>query len=522
MKIVTADEMQQIDRRATAEFGIPSVLLMENAGLQVALAIERSFPACLRLPISIFCGKGNNGGDGFVAARHLLNRGRTVHVFLFGKEQETKGDAAINLHILRKMGIPIREIQDRTDLHRDLRMVEKSGLVVDALLGTGAIPPAKGLLGEAISFMNELKRPIIAVDIPSGLGADESQPLGDCVRADLTVTFALPKRSLVLYPAANFAGRLEVANIGIPRQLLQEPEIKLNLIESEEVARAFPPRKRDAHKGTFGHVLVIAGSVGKGGAAAMTGKAALRVGAGLVTLAVPASLTGAMEAKLDEVMKESLPETPEGTIAQSALEKILRLLEGKDCLALGPGLSTHPETKELVKNLIPQVRVPTVVDADGINALSLHLEALSQRNGPLILTPHPGELSRLLSISTEEVQRNRVAIAQKFSSGFHVFLVLKGKGTIVSDPRGEAFLNPTGNPGMATGGSGDVLTGILAGIIASGAEISLALQAGVFIHGLAGDLAAQEWGEEPMIAGDVLAKVPEALREVKRDKGETA
>jgi len=518
MKIVTAAEMQEIDRRATAEFGIPSILLMENAGLQVALEIEKSFPDCLRLPISIFCGKGNNGGDGFVAARHLLNRGRAVHVFLFGKAAEIKGDAATNLEILKRMGVAIQEIRDLTDLERQPRIIEESGLVVDALLGTGAAPPAKGLLGEAICFMNELKRPIVAVDIPSGLGADESHPLGDCIRADLTVTFALPKRCLVLRPAADFVGRLKVADIGVPQQLLQNPEIKLNLIEAKEVARAFPPRKRDAHKGSFGHVLVIAGSVGKGGAAAMTSKAALRIGAGLVTVALPTSLTEAMEAKLDEVMKEPLPETSEGTISRSALEKILRLLEGKDCLALGPGLSTHPETQELVNYLVPQVRIPTVVDADGINALSLHLEALNQRNGPLILTPHPGELSRLLSISTEEVQRNRVAIAQKFSLGFHIFLVLKGEGTIVSGPQGEAFINPTGNPGMATGGSGDVLTGFLAGIIASGIEIPLALQAGVFIHGLAGDLAAQEWGEEPMIAGDILAKVPEALREIKKDR----
>ena len=516
MKVVTAKEMQEIDRRATTEFGIPSLLLMENAGLQVVREIERSFADCLDRPISVFCGKGNNGGDGFVIARHLLNGGRRVQVFLLGRRQELKGDPATNLQILERMGCPLREVQAPAHLQGELRAIEWSGLLVDALLGTGAIPPAKGFLAEAIGFINGLKKPIVAVDIPSGLGADESNPAGVCIQADLTVTFALPKRSLLLHPAANFVGRLKVADIGIPRPLLQDPAIKLNLIEAREAVKAFPPRRRDAHKGNFGHVLVVAGSAGKAGAAALASKAALRIGSGLVTLALPASLMNAMEAKLDEVMKEPLPETEERTISESALERVVQLLEGKDCLALGPGLSTHPETQEMVRKLIPRVKVPMVVDADGINALSLHLEALSQLQGPLILTPHPGELSRLLSVSAEEVQRNRVAIAQQFSSGFNVFLVLKGKGTLVSNPEGEAFINPSGNPGMATGGSGDVLTGILAGMVAMGIQIPLALQAGVFLHGLAGDLAAQEWGEEAMIAGDVLAKVPEALRQIKK------
>ncbi|MDH7499100.1 MAG: NAD(P)H-hydrate dehydratase [candidate division NC10 bacterium] len=516
MKVVTAAEMQEMDRKATSEFGIPSLLLMENAGLQVALEIERSFPQCLHRPVVLFCGKGNNGGDGFVIARHLLNWGRSVHVLLWGRKQEVKGDALINLQILEKMGASLREVQKISDLEADLSLIERSGLLVDALLGTGAMPPAKGLLGEAISFLNGSGKPIVAVDLPSGLGADESHPAGPCVQATLTVTLGLPKRSLILYPAAGFAGKLKVADIGMPRALLENPEIKLSLIEAKEVGAAFPPRKPDAHKGNFGHVLVIAGSPGKTGAGAMASKAALRIGAGLVTFALPGSLNDAMEAKLDEVMTEPLPETEERTLSCSALEKILQLLEGKDCLALGPGLSSHPETGELVRKLIPQVKIPMVVDADGINALSLHLQVLGEVRGPLILTPHPGELSRLLSVSVEEVQRNRVAIAQKFSSGFRLFLVLKGKGTLISDPGGEVFINPSGGPGMATAGSGDVLTGLLAGLIASGTNLPLSLKAGVFLHGLAGDLAAEEWGEEAMVAGDILSKIPDALRQIKK------
>jgi ADP-dependent NAD(P)H-hydrate dehydratase / NAD(P)H-hydrate epimerase len=515
MKVVTAAEMQEIDRRASSEFGIPSLLLMENAGLQASWQIERSFPHSLSSPVSILCGKGNNGGDGFVIGRHLLNRGREVHIFLVGRKEEVKGDGGVNLQILERMGVFIREIQGLADLQRDLGILKESGLLVDALLGTGAVPPVRGLIAEIICLVNGLKKPIVAVDLPSGLGADESHPRNECIQADLTVTFGLPKRSLILYPSAGFAGELRVVDIGIPRPLLEDSEIRLNLIEPEEIARALPLRRRDAHKGSFGHVLVVAGSAGKSGAGAMASQAALRIGAGLVTLALPSSLNDAMEAKLDEVMTEPLPETEERTISVSALEKVLEVMEGKNCLALGPGLSVHPQTREFVRRLIPQVRIPMVVDADGINALSSSLETLSQLKGALVLTPHPGELSRLLSVSTEEVQRNRVSIAQKFSSGFRVFLVLKGKGTLVSDPEGDAFINPTGNPGMATGGSGDILTGMLAGMIATGIELPLSLKAGVYLHGLAGDLAAQKWGEEPMIASDILTEIPEALRQIK-------
>jgi len=516
MRIVTAAEMQEIDRRASSEFGIPSLLLMENAGLQVVRALEEEFPSCLSRPVSVLCGRGNNGGDGFVIARHLHSRGRKVQVFLLAKKQEVKGDALVNLQILEKMGVKIREVQRLSDLEGEREGILGSDLIVDALLGTGAHPPAKGLVAEVISYLNRLGKPIVAVDIPSGLGADESHPVGECIRADLTVTFGLPKRCLFLYPAAEFAGKVRIADLGLPPQLLTDPQLRLSLIEPREVSAAFPRRRRDAHKGSFGHVLVVAGSTGKTGAGAMTSLAALRIGAGLVTFALPASLNSSMEAKLDEVMTEPLPETEEGSLSTLALDKIVRLLEGKDCLALGPGLSLHPETQELVRKLIPQVKVPLVVDADGINALVLHLDLLGQAQAPLVLTPHPGELSRLLSVSVEEVQRNRVAIAQKFSSGFGIYLVLKGKGTLISDPQGNVFLNPSGNPGMATGGTGDVLTGLLAGIIATGVEIPLALRAGVYLHGLAGDLAAQEWGEEPMIAGDILERIPAALRLIKQ------
>ncbi|MBI5167509.1 MAG: NAD(P)H-hydrate dehydratase [candidate division NC10 bacterium] len=515
MKVVTAQEMKEIDRRAASEYGIPSLLLMENAGLQVLLEMERRFGSLRTPKVSLFCGKGNNGGDGFVLARHLINKGVTAQVYLLTKREEVKGDARTNLEILKRMGAPLVEITSTADLGRHREEANRSNLIVDAILGTGVEGPVKGLLAEAINMINALGKPVVAVDIPSGLSADSGQVSGPCVRATLTVTLALPKRSLFLYPASRYAGEVRVVDIGIPRPLLSDSRLLVNLLEGGELAGAFPQREPDSHKGDFGHVLILAGSVGKTGAAALAATAALRVGAGLVTLALPESLNDAMEAKLDEVMTEPLPETESRSVSFKALERVLRLIEGKAVLALGPGLSTHPNTVKLVQELVGQVRIPMVIDADGINALCSHLEALKGLAVPLVLTPHPGEFSRLLSINKEEIVANRIEIAQKVAIGFGLHLVLKGAGTIVAHPDGQVYINPTGNPGMATAGTGDVLTGALAGLIAQGLPIEVALRLGVYLHGLAGDIAAREVGEEAMIAGDILASLPAAIRELK-------
>jgi NAD(P)H-hydrate epimerase len=515
IKVVTAKEMQELDRRATAEYGIPSLLLMENAGTETVREMLAAFPALPRSRVAILCGRGNNGGDGFVIARHLLNRGAAVQTSLFSRRAEVKGDARVNLEILERMGASPAEVTARDDLAAVRGVVHASDLVVDAMLGTGAQGPAKGLVAEAIEIINQAGRPVVAVDIPSGLGADDPNPQGPVVRATLTVTFALPKRSLLLYPAAGHAGTLRVVDIGIPSALCRSRDLLLGWLEARDVAAAFPPRDPAAHKGTFGHVLVIAGSVGKTGAAALTSLAALRAGAGLVTLALPESLNDIMEVKLTEAMTEPLPETEARTVAVEALDRVLRLAEGKSAVAIGPGLGTHPSTQEFVRELLGSLRVPVVLDADGLNALAGRAEILARASAPLVLTPHPGELSRLLGVARDEVLGNRIPMTQKVASSFNVTLVLKLARSIVAVPKRDAVIVPTGNPGMATGGTGDVLTGLIAGLLAQGVEPGLAAQAGAYVHGLAGDLAGERWGAEAMLAGDLLECVPEALRRVK-------
>jgi len=514
-KVVTASQMRELDRRATEEFGIPSLLLMENAGLQAVLEMERSFPRLRASRVAVVCGKGNNGGDGLVVARHLFGRETAIDIFLLAKRGDVQGDAATNLEIAARMGLPIHEVRTPQDLQAGLEVIRRADVIVDAMLGTGTTGAATGLIAEAIDLINQAGRPIVALDVPSGVSSDEGHLPGPSINATLTITFGLPKRGVILFPAASRAGRVVIVDIGLPRQLLDDPNLEVSLLEREEVAAAFPSRDPNAHKGTYGHVLVLAGSPGKTGAAAMCALSALRIGAGLVTLGLPESLNNMMEAKLTEVMTEGLPETADRTLALASLEEVQNLIRGKRALAIGPGLSTHPETAEVVRELIGTVSVPMVVDADGINALAPQSDALGKAAGPLILTPHPGELARLLNMSREEVAHNRIPIAQKVATSFGLHLVLKGGRTLVVDPEGRVAINMTGNPGMATGGTGDILTGLIAGLLAQGVTPGLAAKAGVYLHGLAGDLAAEAVGQEAMLASDLMAQIPEAIRRVK-------
>lgn len=515
INVVTAGQMRELDRRATEEYGVPSLLLMENAGLQTVLEMERSFPRLKTGRVALACGKGNNGGDGFVVARHLFDRGTTVEVLLLARQSEIKGDARTNLEIIRKLGVPIHEVTTSQELDATGWVIERADVVVDAILGTGTTGPAKGLFSEAIELLNRSGSPIVALDVPSGLNSDEGVIPGPSINAVLTVTFGLPKRGLILYPAASCAGRVVTVDIGLPRQLLTDPLLDVSLLEAGDVAGALPPRDPNAHKGTYGHVLVLAGSPGKTGAAAMCALSALRIGAGLVTLALPESLNDAMEAKLTEVMTEPLPETGARTVALAALERILELVKGKQVIAVGPGLSTHPETAELVRAVVNTAKAQIVVDADGINALGPNLERLRDVPLPPILTPHPGELARLLGIGRDEVVQNRIPIAQKVATSFGVHLVLKGARTLIADPEGRVAINMTGNAGMATGGTGDVLTGLIAGLLAQGVSAGLAAKAAIYLHGLAGDLAAEAVGQEAMLASDLMAQIPEAVRQLK-------
>jgi NAD(P)H-hydrate epimerase len=356
---------------------------------------------------------------------------------------------------------------------------------------------------------------VVSVDVPSGLSGETYEIPGSCIRADHTVTFVRPKLPHVFPPAAEMCGRLHIVDIGVPNEAVAAEKSNLDLLQPEELAPLLPKRRPDSHKGDYGHALVVAGSRGKGGAARLAALGALRAGCGLVTAAVPHGLQAGFVSRAMEVMTEGLPETAEGTLAESGIPRLLALLDGKQAVAIGPGLTTHPESKSLVRELVRRARVPLVLDADGVNAFAGEQGTLSGRKRPLVLTPHPGEMGRLLGISTRDVQARRLDLAREFARGHHCYLVLKGYRSLIATPGGTVHVNPTGNPGMATGGSGDVLTGLLVGLLAQGIDPSAAVRLGVYLHGLAGDLAAEEVGEAPLIARDILQHFPAALQRLK-------
>lgn len=516
LRVATAEEMRRADRRATEELLLPSLLLMENAGRGAVQVMEAVFGPLGGRRVAALCGKGSNGGDGFVAARHLAARGARVEVFLLAPATEVRGDAGVNLAVLQRSGLAVREVTTPEALAEVREALARADLVLDALLGTGLAGPATGLLAEAIELVNAAGRPVVSLDLPSGLSADQGGLLGPTVQATLTVTFGLPKRGLLLYPGALKAGRVEVVDLGVPASLLGEG-IAVGLLEAGDVRAAFPSRPPHAHKGSYGHLLVLAGSVGKTGAAIMTTLAALRVGTGLVTLGTPASQQPVVAAQLMEGMTEPLPETQARTLSAKAGERIAELAGRMDAVALGPGLGLEPETQALVRTLVRDLEGPMVVDADGLTALAGHLAVLRAARGPRLLTPHPGELARMLGRGVQEVEADRIGVAQRLAGETGAWVALKGARTAIAGPDGQVSLNPTGNPGMATGGTGDVLTGLVGGLLAQGHPERLALEAGVYLHGLAGDLAREVKGEEGMLAGDLLEAVPAAIRRLRGD-----
>ncbi len=390
--------------------------------------------------------------------------------------------------------------------------MQQADIVVDAILGTGLTEAVRGIYKHVIESLNKSGKPIIAVDIPSGLSADTGMVLGSSIQADVTVTFAIPKLGVILYPAAEAVGELEIVDIGMPKTLIERSAIHVHVLDTASMQRSFHKRPPNTHKGTYGHVLVIAGSPGKAGAALMAGRAALRTGAGLVTLAVPENLRVPLEIPTLEVMTAALPETGQGTISIDAYDDILALAQEKRVVALGPGLSTHPSTVELVFRLIQTLEIPLVIDADGLNAVAQRPDVLLEAKAPVILTPHPGEMARLLP--HPPIQNDRLQAARQMVQRYHCFLALKGARTILAAPDGKIFINPTGNPGMATAGAGDVLTGVIAGLIAQNIIPVEAMKAGVFLHGLAGDLMAREKGEYGLVAGDILEAIPYAMKQI--------
>lgn len=517
MYVATAPEMQNIDRRARDEFGIPTLLLMENAALGITRIVENKLGSVKEKRITVIAGKGNNGGDGLAAARLLYNRGAKVCIYLLSESEALTGDAATNLNIALKMGIDIHS-KVNYDLRTMKSVINHSHLIIDAILGTGLSSPIKGEYSEIIEMINHSERPAVAVDIPTGINSDTGEVMGIAVKATDTITFALPKRGHLLYPGSEYTGKLHVVDISIPVAAIEKESIYVNLLTEEEMGGLIPSREKNSHKGSFGHVLVIAGSIGKGGAAAMTSISCLRAGSGLVTLATPQSVQPIVAEKLTEIMTSPLPETYDKTISLSAMDEIMKLIRDKDVIAIGPGLTIHKDTAAVVRRLIKESEIPIVIDADGINALIDHIDILKERRVATILTPHPGEMGRLIGKSTADVQKDRIGTARNFAMSHNVFLVLKGANTVIAEPSGKVYISPTGNPGMATAGTGDALTGIIAGFIAQMNDVSAGVRLGVFLHGLAGDIAAKDVGMISMIAGDLIDRIPAAFRHLSEQK----
>ena len=514
MRLVTAKEMQEIDRRAIKEFGIPGLVLMENAGRSVAQAVAQKLGRIAGKRIVILCGKGNNGGDGFVAARHLLQKGATVKVFLACEPEDITGDARVNFTILERLGQEVFRLSGANSIQLLKVALMQAEAVVDALYGTGFRGKMPDRLGKVVEAVNDAGRFVVAVDVPSGLNADTGQVSGPCVQANLTVTFGLPKVGLVLEPGAGYAGELMVADISLPQDLTDTAGPGRYLVTRELVASWVAPRPVSAHKGSFGRVVVIGGSRGMLGAVCLAASAALRSGAGLVTLGVPLSLQDVAAAKLTEVITCGLPETPEGCLSRTAYPAVMDLLKGSTVCALGPGMSQNANTVVLIRELVKTVSVPVVLDADGLNAFAGEGALLGERVSPLIITPHPGEMARLRATDVAAVQADRLETAERAAREWGAVVVLKGARTVVADPGGYTGVNSTGNPGMATAGTGDVLTGVIAAMVAQGMEPFRAAGAAVYLHGRAGDIAVREKGQMSLVAGDVLAALPEACREV--------
>jgi len=509
MKLVTTEQMRSLDRAAIDDYGIPGVVLMENAGRAMAEAAAQMLDGSGR--VIVVCGRGNNGGDGFVAARHLSNRSVPVEVYLLAAVDDLEGDAATNCHIAQRMKVPIFENPDQATIEA---AVNSANLVIDAILGTGISGEVHGAAREAIEAINQSTAPVVAVDIPSGISGDTGQVMGVAVRADRTLTFGLPKIGHYCYPGRDHCGEIELVDISLPATLVAAAELPTNLTTSQDVAAMLPPRWGDMHKGDAGRLLIVAGSPGMTGAAAMAGLAAVRSGAGLVTVGIPESLNYILEVKCTEVMTLPLPETAQGSLAPEAMDEILEFAEGCDTVALGPGLSQVPKTAELARQLIERISVSLIVDADGLNACAGATEPLKNRDAPTIITPHPGELSRLMGWSITDIQQDRVTAAQQAAQDLQCVVVLKGAGTVTANPDGEVWVNPTGNAGMASGGVGDVLTGVVGGLLAGGGDAMKAAISAVYCHGLAGDLAEDYCGQRALIASDLLVQLPAALEAV--------
>ena len=514
MRVLNTQQMREADRRTIDEIGIPAIVLMENAGRQAVAAMEAAFDDLATSHVGVLCGRGNNGGDGFVIARTLVQRGVETSVFLLGSVADVRGDARTNLEVLGRIGLTVVEITNAQEWELHFSEISRCELLVDAILGTGFHGQLSGLLETVVADVNGLGVPVVAIDLPTGVSADTAEVEGEAIEASMTVTLAAPKISLILPPADSHSGDLVIADIGIPLPLLDEVEGPyLELLTRERMRDLVPARAADSHKGDFGRVLVVAGSLGRSGAAHLAAIGALRSGAGLVTIATPKSCLPIVAAMAPEYMTEGLEETMSGTVDYAALDRVLEFKA--DVIALGPGLGQSPGTAAFVHGLLERAGVPLVLDADALNAFSGDPDRLMGRDGvDVVITPHPGEMARLLNTSVEAVQHDRLRHATEFAARHRVHVVLKGHRTIIAGPDNRAFINLTGNSGMATGGTGDILTGMIAAWFGQLLDAEAACKLAVYLHGAAGDLAEADEGDVALVAGDVAARLGDAVMEL--------
>ena len=535
MRPVSKDEIRKLDEWAIKELGIPRIILMENAGRGVAHALSLEVPNLKS--VCIIVGKGNNGGDGIVSARHLFTGGVYAQIFLLAKKSDLDGEPRTNLDIAEKMGIPVVELLDEASLQKLGAALSSCDAVVDAIFGVGFQGGAEGIFAKAIDLINSTKRDlvsskpyyVVSVDIPSGMDADTGSIGGHCVEADLTITFTFPKNGMFTTPAIDYVGKLTIIDIGIPREAplhrrQESPKkgmLDFDIITGDLVASKMPSRKMSANKGDNGEVLLIASSLGMTGAAVMAAKSALRVGAGLVRIGVPESLASFVNSQCAEAITIPLPETAQKTLSRKGLDRILSFYERANVLAIGPGLSTSPETVQLIQELIRAIgesgkKIPVVIDADGLNAVAFDTSILRAAGTSMVLTPHPGEMSRLTGISVDDIQARRPQTAKDAAKKFGAVVVLKGARTVISNPDGEIFVNLTGNPAMASAGMGDVLTGAISGLIAQGISAWDAAISGVYIHGMAGDVVSSLKGDRGILATDLIDVLPYVIRSIIR------
>ena len=520
MEVLTGQQMRNVDRRAIAEMGIDGLLLMESAGQGVATALLEDYSGEMARGLLIVCGKGNNGGDGFVVGRHLARFGHVPRILLLARAEELRGDAEVNIRAARASGLEIEELADEAAWDASRSAIDESGLILDAILGTGIKGGARGLAARAIQDLNASAVPVVALDIPSGLDADSTEVPGVAVGAEHTYTLCRPKLPIVIGAAATHTATWSVIPIGIPDDAVEREQVEIEWLDATAVRGLLPERDPESHKGTFGHLLAVAGSRGKSGAAALVGLAALRSGVGLMTVAVPGESLQSVASLQAEIMTEPLAETSGGNLARGAASRALRLLRDRDALAVGPGLGTSTETRQAVLSLLARRSCPAVADADALNAVAgekkITPALLASRRLPIVITPHPGEAARLLRSTTAKIQTDRLDAVRRLTRRTGAVVVLKGHRTLVGNPAGRIAVNSSGNPGMATAGTGDVLTGMIGAFLARGLDAWDAARLAVFVHGDAGDRAASEMGLDGLIAGDVVSKIPESMNALLR------